>query len=121
MCIVGLTPLDHSSPDRDDGMRAACGVNAVIPVGNTISRVSAHRAVGEHDLQLAEDHIPILTLGGIHEYKGINTCKGAILTGVDLWRDLFTDLTDQFRRVLYIVQAFDLLRNVAPAMKTGSE
>ena len=76
MCIVGLTPLDHSSPDRDDGMRAACGVNAVIPVGNTISRVSAHRAVGEHDLQLAEDHIPILTLGNIHEYKGINTCKG---------------------------------------------
>ena len=33
------------------------------PFGNTISRGSASLAVGEHDLQLTEHHIPILASG----------------------------------------------------------
>ena len=59
----GLTPLFTHGPGRQSGLRTGGGVNAALPAGKGECKGSARNPVGEHDFQLAEDHIPVLAPG----------------------------------------------------------
>ena len=59
---MGLNPLAAGGPGVRGGMHAA-GVNAGPSAGTFYSQGSAGSTAGEHDLQLAEHQVPVLTSG----------------------------------------------------------
>ena len=60
-----------------------------------------------------------LVVDSIHKDKWVDRFQRAIVPGCNFWHNFLTDLCDQLRRNVHVIQALDLLCNIPLAHPAG--